>query len=361
MTPETVRVELGERSYDIVIGRDILAGIGEALLPFRFSRRIALMSNTTVFPLYGDAVIDALQRAGFECFPLILPDGEEYKDYFWSYHAFTELLRKGLDRQSCLIALGGGVIGDMAGFVASLYMRGIPVVQVPTTLLAQVDSSVGGKTAVNHPLGKNMIGTFHQPRLVWIDLGTLRTLPRRQLLCGIAEVIKYGVIRDSGFFGLLEDRRDDILSLDGPVLAGVVRRSCEIKADVVARDEREGGIRAILNYGHTVGHAIETETNYTRFLHGEAVAIGMNLEARLSHLLHLLGDADAERIRSLIDAYGLPSELPAGLAGERLMHHMKLDKKTVGGAMRFVLPEKVGAVKIEQGITLNDLRRVLER
>jgi 3-dehydroquinate synthase len=236
-------------------------------------------------------------------------------------------------------------------------MRGIDFIQVPTTLLAQVDSSVGGKTGVNHPMGKNMIGTFWQPRLVWIDIGTLQTLPRREYLSGLAEVIKYGIIWDRDLFGFLEDEREGILSLDRDALAFIIKRSCEIKADVVSRDERESGLRAILNFGHTIGHAIETATGYTKYLHGEAVAIGMHVEARLSHALGFLDEGSVGRIKSLLDSCGLPSGMPDGIDFQNLLEAMQLDKKTVSGEMRFILPETIGAVRIHKGVTAAEIRR----
>lgn len=355
---QTVRVDLGERSYDIVIDSGILPNIGERIKEFDFSK-VAVISNPTVFNLYGDVVISSIKNVGFEPLHVIIPDGEEYKNYNQTYQILTELLKNKLDRKSCLIALGGGVIGDITGFVASIYMRGIDFIQVPTTLLSQVDSSVGGKTGVNHELGKNMIGTFYQPRLVWIDIDTLKTLPKREILCGIAEIIKYGVIWDEELFEFLEKHRESILTLDLLPLTHIIRRSCEIKAEVVSRDEREAGLRAILNYGHTIGHAIETETVYSRFLHGEAIAIGMNLEAWLSETMGFLGRKDALKIKAVIDSYGLPSELPADLNADKLISHMKLDKKVEAGEMKFILPEKIGKVKIQKGIDIENIRKAL--
>lgn len=355
---QTVRVELGERSYDIVIDSGILSNIREQLKKFNFSK-IAVISNPTVFNLYGDMVINSLKNAGFEPLHVLIPDGEEYKNYTQTYQILTELLRNKLDRNSCLIALGGGVIGDITGFVASIYMRGIHFVQVPTTLLSQVDSSVGGKTGVNHELGKNMIGTFYQPRLVWIDIDTLKTLPKRELLCGIAEIIKYGVIWDKELFVFMQQNRGAILNLDVNALKFIIMRSCEIKAEVVSRDERESGLRAILNYGHTIGHAIETETGYCRFLHGEAVAIGMHLEARLSEIMGIADRGDVLKIKSLIESYGLPSELPVDLNADKLISHMELDKKVEAGKMKFVLPEKIGKVRIQKGININDIEMAM--
>src|SRR4030043_1758540 len=261
---EKIRVELAERSYNIFIGSNTLEGIGDKLKLFELGPKIAIVSNPTVFQLYGERVLESVKKAGFDLLTVIIPDGEEYKDLLWLQHIYDELLKHKLDRSSALIALGGGVTGDITGFAASTYMTGISYIQIPTTLLAQVDSSVGGKTGVNHKRGKNMIGTFWQPRLVWIDAETLKTLPERELLAGIAEVIKYGVIRDKELFDFLEVNRDEILNLDGNALTHIIKRSCEIKAEVVSRDERESGLRAILNYGHTLGHAIETVTEYKR-------------------------------------------------------------------------------------------------
>jgi 3-dehydroquinate synthase len=347
---EKIRVELAERSYNIYIGNGTLEGIGERLGLFDLSPKIAMVSNPTVFSLYGNRVSDSIQKAGFDLLTITIPDGEEFKDLTWLQHMYDELLGHGLDRSSALLALGGGVIGDITGFAASTYMRGIPYVQIPTTLLAQVDSSVGGKTGVNHKLGKNMIGTFWQPRIVWIDTDTLKTLPKRELLAGLAEVIKYGVIRDEELFMFLERNRDSILNLNEDALAHIIKRSCEIKADVVSKDERESGLRAILNYGHTVGHAIETATGYTQFLHGEAVAIGMYCEARLSQILGIIDSGHVKRIEALIKAYGLPCTMPPDILIDALISSMKLDKKAIAGELKFVLPEKIGKVIIQKGV-----------
>lgn len=357
---ETVEVGLGERSYDIGIGSGILSAIGERAARFGFSPAVAVVSNPTVFRLYGKEVMESLGSAGFNCFHTLVPDGEEYKDYFWVYHILTDLLKNRLDRNSCIVALGGGVIGDMSGFAASLYMRGIHFIQAPTTLLAQVDSSVGGKTGVNHPSGKNMIGTFYQPRLVWTDIDTLLTLSRKELLCGIAEIIKYGVIWDARLFDLLEDKREAVLNLDRDIMGHIIKRSCEIKAEVVSADERESGIRAILNYGHTFGHAVETETGYSKYLHGEAVAMGMCLAARLSVVMGIMDSAHSDRIKSLVDAYGLPYELPKDVNGDKLISLMSLDKKALAGKITFILPEKIGSVVIRKDIDIKTLKRIVE-
>jgi 3-dehydroquinate synthase len=357
---EKVTVGLGERSYDIMIGSDMLSGVGESAARFGFSPAIGIISNPTVFGLYGEEVMRSLSDAGFNCFSTLVPDGEEYKDYFWSYHILTDLLKNRLDRNSCVVALGGGVIGDMTGLACSLYMRGIHLIQIPTTLLAQVDSSVGGKTGVNHAAGKNMIGTFHQPRLVWADISTLRTLPESQLLCGVAEIIKYGVIWDAGLFGVLEEKREAILNLDVDVISYLIKRSCQIKAEVVSKDERESGLRAILNFGHTIGHAVETETGYSKYLHGEAVAMGMCLAARLSEALGMLESACVDRIKSVVSAYGLPAELPKGVNGDKLISLILMDKKATAGEVKFVLPKDIGNVVIHKGVDLKILRRIVE-
>ncbi|HYA12399.1 MAG TPA: 3-dehydroquinate synthase, partial [Thermodesulfovibrionales bacterium] len=335
---EKIRVELEERSYDILIGRNVLSNIGDCVQSFGLSPRVAIVSNPTVYPLYGKAVADSLKKVGFDVLTVTVPDGEEYKDLLWIEHIYDELLKAKLDRLSSLIALGGGVIGDITGFAASTYMRGISYIQVPTTLLAQVDSSVGGKTGVNHKLGKNMIGTFWQPRLVWIDVETLKTLEKREFLAGLAEVIKYGVIWDEELFGFLETKKQEILNLDIDALKHIIKRSCEIKAEVVSRDERESGLRSILNFGHTIGHAIETATEYRKYLHGEAVAAGMCLEAKLSSKLTFLDKNNVFRIKALIDSYGLPSEMPSDIDIEHILSYMELDKKTVAGELKFILP-----------------------
>ena len=356
---EKIRVELGERSYDIRIGNETLDGIGENLKTFGLSPKVALVSNPTVFALYGERVRGAIRKAGFDSVTVIIPDGEEYKDLLRLEQIFNELLTHRLDRESALIALGGGVIGDITGFAASTYMRGISCIQVPTTLLSQVDSSVGGKTGVNHKLGKNMIGTFWQPGLVWIDVATLKTLPKRELLAGLAEVIKYGVIYDGELFEFLEVNRDRILNLDSGALTHIIELSCAIKADVVSKDERESGLRAILNYGHTIGHAIETVTGYTRFLHGEGVAIGMHLEARLARILGFIDGAGVSRIRALIDSYGLPSKVPTDIDVHGILSSMQLDKKAVAGKLKFVLPEGIGRVRIEKAVPEEAIRESL--
>jgi len=357
---ETIRVDLDNRSYDIIIGSAILNGIGGQLKSFNLSPKIAVVSNPTVFSLYGEQVTDSIREAGFDLLTVTIPDGEKHKNLSTLQQIYNDLLRFKLDRKSALVALGGGVVGDITGFAASTYMRGIAYIQIPTTLLAQVDSSVGGKTGVDHELGKNMIGAFWQPKLVWIDVDTLQTLPMRQLLAGLAEVIKYGIIYDSEIFAFLESNKDRTLNLEKDALIHIIKRSCEIKAAVVSQDERESGLRAILNYGHTIGHAIETVTGYTKFLHGEAVAIGMHLEARLAEMLTLIDREQVSRIKSLINAYGLPYEKPADIKPHSIFLSMQLDKKAVAGELKFILPEKIGSVRIQGNVPEKSIREVLE-
>ncbi len=356
-----IRVELGERSYTIASGSGMLKDIGQSLERFDFSKKAAIVSNPTVFDLYGSTLRASLLNSGFDAAEIILPDGEEYKNLQSVEKIYEQLLRMRFDRRSVLIALGGGVIGDITGYAASTYMRGIDFIQVPTTLLAQVDSSVGGKTGVNHALGKNMIGTFWQPRLVWIDISTLHTLSRRDFLAGIAEIVKYGIIWDRSFFDFLEKRREALLSLNPDDIMHAIIRSCEIKADVVSRDERESGVRAILNFGHTIGHAIETATGYATFVHGEAVAIGMHVEALIAHEAGLIGSDEVARIRHLLKTFGLPAELPADIDLPALFDAMKLDKKAVSGDVKFILPEQIGKVRIKGNIARNIVQKAIEK
>jgi 3-dehydroquinate synthase len=356
----TVSVALGDRTYEIEIGTE-LAGAGARLQGLGLGKKTALITNPTVKELYGKTIIDSLKAAGFLVMSVDVPDGEQYKNLDWANSIYTSLLINSFDRKSGLVALGGGVIGDLTGFVAATFMRGIPFIQVPTTLLAMVDSSVGGKTGVNHPMGKNMIGAFYQPKKVLMDLTVLKSLPLEEFLSGMAEVIKYGVIRDAEFFEYLDKNRERILKLDTEALTHIIRRSCEIKADVVSRDEREGGIRAILNFGHTVGHAIETAENY-RMRHGEAVAIGMVYASRLAHKT---GHCDAslpQRVENLIAAYGLPVNLSAlsSRPGVRsLMDTMQIDKKAEAGRITFVFPKKIGDVVVTKEWEARHLEELL--
>ena len=341
----SVRVELGSRSYDIVIGGGLLRR-PQSFAAVASPRASALVvSNTTVAPLYAQALHDSLLPHFARVLRCVLPDGEQYKDWQTLNQVFDTLLEQHCDRRSVLFALGGGVIGDTTGFAAACYMRGVDFVQVPTTLLAQVDSSVGGKTGINHPAGKNMIGAFHQPRLVVADTDTLRSLPRRELQAGLAEVIKHGAIADSGFFEWLEGHVEALLELDPQAVEHAVRRCCEIKAAVVARDETESGTRALLNFGHTFGHAIEAAMGWGSWLHGEAVAAGMVVAAELSVALGLLGREPQQRLLDLLRRAGLPVEVPA-LPVSRYLELMLVDKKAEAGAVRYVLLEGLGAARL---------------
>jgi len=343
-----VRVELGERSYDIDIGTGLIETLGKKLADLGHTGRAGIVTNTTVGPLYADGVRESLNQSGFEVDELAIPDGESYKSLPWASHLYDWLLSMRYDRKSLLVALGGGVVGDLTGFVAATYMRGIPFVQVPTTLLSQVDSSVGGKTGVNHPLGKNMIGAFYQPVYVSADVGTLDTLETEEYLSGMAEVVKYGVINDGEFFSFIEDNVEPILARDPETVSRLVRRSCEIKAEVVEKDERESGLRAILNYGHTVGHAIESLTNYTGYRHGEAVSIGMVVAARLAVREGLCGRDVPERVAALLGRLGLPVEFP-DLDASGVLTAMAVDKKAEAGTVKMVLPKSIGVVTITKG------------
>jgi 3-dehydroquinate synthase len=355
-----VKVELGERSYDIVIGVK-LEELGQRMADLRIGRKAAVVTNPTVNRLYGQRVLKSLSSSAFAAMPVEIPDGEQYKVLDWANAVYTALLINAFDRRSPLVALGGGVIGDLTGFAAATFMRGVPFIQVPTTLLAMVDSSVGGKTAVNHALGKNMIGAFYQPKLVLMDIDTLKTLSREEFLAGMAEVIKYGVIADSDFFSYLDKNRERILAHEPGPLAHIIKRSCEIKAGVVTKDEREGGFRAILNFGHTVGHAVETLERYT-MRHGEAVAIGMVYAARLALRTGLCDAAVPEKVERLIRDYGLPTSLAAlkrRPSVTEFMDTIQVDKKAEGGKVRFVLPLRIGEVAITKDWDEGVLRELL--
>jgi 3-dehydroquinate synthase len=341
----SLNVELGDRSYPIAIGRGLLDDASLLNRHIGGSGKVAIVTNTTVAPLYLEKVAAPLRAAGRDVVPIILRDGEEYKNWENLNEVFDALLANKCDRKTTLVALGGGVIGDMTGFAAATYMRGVPFVQIPTTLLAQVDSSVGGKTGINHPLGKNMIGAFYQPRAVIADTATLDTLPDRELSAGLAEVIKHGAILDAGFFDWIEANIAKLMARDHEALAHAIARSCEIKSDVVARDEREGGLRAVLNFGHTFGHAIESGLGYGEWLHGEAVGCGMVMAADLSRRLGLIDDATVDRVRALVKAAGLPVVAP-DLGLERWIELMEVDKKNEGGAIKFILLKPLGSPSI---------------
>ncbi len=356
---DTVTVDLGERSYPIHIGPGLLGRHG-LLDPHIRGRQVLIVSNTTVAPLYLDATRALLDPDTHQIETLILPDGEAYKTLETVNRIYDTLLEHHFDRRCTLIALGGGVIGDMVGFAAATYQRGVDFIQIPTTLLAQVDSSVGGKTGVNHPLGKNMIGAFHQPRCVIADTDTLNTLDDRQLSAGLAEVIKYGLIRDPDFFHWQEEHIQRLLNRDPDALTHAIRRSCEDKAAIVAADEREAGVRALLNLGHTFGHAIETATGYRQWLHGEAVGTGMLIAADLSVRLGWLDPADYRRIETLIIEAGLPTRAPADLDPDTFLRLMARDKKVQDGKIRLILLKGIGQAVISDDYDPELLRETLE-
>ncbi|NEV61279.1 3-dehydroquinate synthase [Thiorhodococcus minor] len=353
---KTLTVDLGTREYPIFIGSDLLTRT-DLYRDHILGGQVMIVTNETVGPLYLDAVKTAL--GDFQVREVILPDGEAYKTLeVWS-RIFDALLSERFARDATIVALGGGVVGDMAGFAAACYQRGIAFIQVPTTLLAQVDSSVGGKTGINHPAGKNMIGAFHQPRAVIADTDTLETLPQRELSAGLAEVLKYGFIRDIAFLDWLESHMAELLGRDPAALAYAIGRSCEIKAQIVAEDEFEAGHRALLNLGHTFGHAIETCAGYGSWLHGEAVGAGMCLASDLSHRIGWLSESDVERTRHLIACAGLPTQPPAELAPEELLGLMAVDKKVIGGQLRLVLMQGLGEAVVTSDFDRDLLRATL--
>jgi len=356
---EKIRVPLGERSYEIIIEAGGIARIGEAVAPLGFGRNGVIVSDPQVKRLYGAPVADSLAKSGFSVETLTIPAGEEHKTLETVARLYHEMLPLGLDRKSFVVALGGGLVGDVAGFAAATYMRGIPFVQVPTTLLSQVDASIGGKVGVNLPEGKNLVGAFHQPSFVLIDPNVLRTLPARELRSGFAEVIKYGVIRDASFFSFLEENYEDILLLRSAAVERVIATSCRIKAEVVAGDEREeSGLRAILNFGHTIAHSLEALTDYRAYLHGEAVSLGMACAADISSRLGYLPESDADRIVELLKDAGLPATF-SGLDAEQIVSRMRFDKKVLGEKIRFVLARRVGEVFLSDDAPLELVSTVL--
>jgi 3-dehydroquinate synthase len=355
---QTLSVDLGTRSYPIYIGAGLLA-CPELIVERLPQKTAAIVTNTTIAPLYLAALRRALERCGVSVVSITLPDGESFKTWETLNRIFDALLEHHCERGTTLIALGGGVVGDHAGFAAAVYQRGVPYIQVPTTLLAQVDSAVGGKTAINHPLGKNMIGAFYQPRAVISDTDTLATLPPRELAAGLAEVIKYGLIRDATFFDWLEANMKRLVRRDAEALAYAIERSCANKAEVVAGDELEAGPRALLNLGHTFGHAIEAGTGYGDWLHGEAVAAGMLLAAKLSHRLGLLPAEDVRRCGALLREAGLPLD-PPELGLERYLDLMGHDKKVAGGRLHFVLLKRIGEAFVSGEVPRAALADVLD-
>lgn len=356
---EKVRVMLGSRSYDICIGQNILNELKDYLPDISSGKKIAIITNPKLGRLYGDGLYQQLKRAGFMPVVIELPAGEKYKTLKSVSNIYDVLTREKFERNSAVFALGGGVIGDIAGFVAATYLRGVPYLQIPTSLLAQVDSSIGGKTGVNHPLGKNLIGAFYQPVLVWVDVGVLKTLPRRELIAGMAEVVKYGVIADERFFSFIEDNYNKILSLEQGSLIHMVERSCQIKAMVVSSDEREKGLRAILNFGHTIGHAVETLTDYKRYKHGEAVAMGMVCAARLAFLTGVCNQDVHKRIARLCSLIGLRTSIPQ-VEFTALWDILQRDKKVINEKVRFILPVRLGEVKIIEDVDRGLLQEAVQ-
>jgi 3-dehydroquinate synthase len=354
---QTLDVSLGNRTYPIHIGAGLI-NRAELILPYLKNKQVVIVTNTTVAPLYLKKVAQPLQDAGVNVVEIILPDGEKYKNYETLNLIYDALLENRCERNVTLIALGGGVIGDLTGYAAATYLRGVPFIQMPTTLLSQVDSSVGGKTGINHPQGKNMIGAFYQPKVVLADIDTLQTLPERELSAGIAEVIKYGLIRDAEFFDWLEINANAILRLDKEKTTYAVYRSCQNKAEVVAADELETGERALLNLGHTFGHAIENAMGYGVWLHGEAVAAGTMLAANLSKRLGWLEEKEVIRIRRLFEMVKLPISPPT-LDVEKYMALMQLDKKVIDGKIRLVLQQGIGKSLITSDYDVEQLKLTL--
>ncbi len=357
---KTVQVNLGPRSYNIYIGSGLLGGLGQYMKALDCGEKVLLVTNPAVSTLYGGTVIESLVDSGFNVVTGEIGDGEEYKTLATAEKLYDLAFTSGLDRNCPVVVLGGGVTGDVAGFVAATYLRGVPFIQVPTTLLAQVDSSVGGKVAVNHPKGKNIIGAFYQPSLVLADINTLGTLPSREVRTGVAEVIKYGVIWSADFFVWLEENLEALLQGDLNALAFAVRESCRIKAKVVEEDETEQDLRAILNFGHTVGHAVEALTGYTRYTHGEAVGIGMVAAARLAVFLEMISLQTANKVADMINRAGLPMKIPPELSSDDLLDCMRLDKKARAGRYVFILPIKIGKVRIVRDVPEDAVREALQ-
>ena len=350
---QTLTVDLGDRSYPIFIGENLL-NRAELFMPYIAGKQVLIVSNTTIAPLYLDTLRATLSVERVDS--VILPDGEQYKTLDQLNTIFDDLLERRHNRTTTLIALGGGVIGDMTGFAAACYQRGVAFIQVPTTLLSQVDSSVGGKTGVNHPLGKNMIGAFHQPRCVVADIDTLRTLPAREFSAGIAEIVKYGLICDREFYVWLTRHMAGLMARDAQLLGEAIYRSCANKARVVAADEREGGLRAILNLGHTFGHAIETAQGYGVWLHGEAVAVGMIMAADLSARLGWISAAEVDALKQLLLQANLPVAPPTGMSVEQFLQLMAVDKKVLDGPLRLVLLREIGVATVTSDFPLAELK-----
>ncbi|ENM5812688.1 3-dehydroquinate synthase [Vibrio mimicus] len=355
---ERITVNLGERSYPISIGAGLFAN--PALLSLSAKQKVVIITNQTVAPLYASSIISLLEQIGCQHALLELPDGEQYKTLETFNTVMSFLLEHNYSRDVVIIALGGGVIGDLVGFAAACYQRGVDFIQIPTTLLSQVDSSVGGKTAVNHPLGKNMIGAFYQPKAVVIDTNCLATLPKREFAAGMAEVIKYGIIYDEAFFYWLEEQMDALYTLDEQALTYAIARCCQIKADVVAQDEKESGIRALLNLGHTFGHAIEAHMGYGNWLHGEAVAAGTVMAAKTALLQALIDQTQFERIVAILKKAQLPIRTPDSMTFADFMQHMMRDKKVLSGELRLVLPTSIGTSAVVKGVPEAVIEQAIE-
>lgn len=359
----TIRLNLPQQAYDIAIAPGGITKLGELMSHLKLGKKVLLVSNPTVFQHYGECAIASLKSAGFDVGSCNLPDGEQYKTLASVEKLYNIALENRLERSSTMVALGGGVIGDMTGFAAATWLRGINFVQVPTTLLSMVDAAIGGKTGVNHPQGKNLIGAFHQPKLVLIDPQVLQTLPEREFRAGMAEVIKYGIIWDAELFAMMEqcDRLDQLHYLSENLLQEILVRSCQAKADVVSKDEKEAGLRAILNYGHTIGHAVESLTGYRVVNHGEAVAIGMVAAGQLAVNLDLWKQAAQDRQLALIQKTGLPIKLPEGIDLDAIIDALQTDKKVKAGKVRFILPTQIGVVKITDQVSSEQVERVLQQ
>lgn len=354
----TIQVDLGERSYPIAIAAGCLQDATFLLSAIK-GNQVVVITNDIVAPLYLQTLIDLLTPSNKDITNIILPDGEANKTLASFEHVMSKLLENRIARDACIIALGGGVVGDLSGFVAACYQRGVDFVQVPTTLLSQVDSSVGGKTAVNHPLGKNMIGAFYQPKAVLIDPNTLASLPDKEFAAGMAEVIKYGIIYDKDFFYWLVSTQDEIINKDPSVLSAMISRCCQIKADIVNQDEKEHGIRALLNLGHTFGHAIEAEMGFGVWLHGEAVAAGTVLACELSVMRDQMLTSELRQVSELLSAFGLPSQGPKNMTADRYITHMQRDKKVLSGTMRFILPIGIGKAQVVSDVSRQELNQLL--
>lgn len=363
-----IKVNLPQESYEIVIQSGSLDTLGGRMASLKLGKKVLIVSNPTVFPHYGEIAIASLEQAGYQVSTCILPDGENYKNLESIQKIYDTAIAQRLERSSTMVALGGGVIGDMTGFAAATWLRGINFVQVPTTLLAMVDASIGGKTGVNHPQGKNLIGAFYQPKLVLIDADVLKTLPVREFRAGMAEVIKYGVIWDRELFAMMEARPqlDEMNHVTESTTTGeslineILIRSCQAKADVVGKDEKEAGLRAILNYGHTIAHAVESLTGYTRINHGEAVGIGMVAAGKIAANLNMWKDTETQRQNALVTKAGLPTQIPQDLDIEQIIDTLQLDKKVKSGKVRFILPTQIGVVTITDEVPAETIRQVLE-